>query len=289
MSARPRFQKAVVVGLGLLGGSVALALKQRRLARTVVGLGRDLGRLRPALKAGLVDEVSVRPACVADADLIVLCGPFQQFESQLQSLAALAPKGCLATDVGSVKGPLVARWHKAAGPLRFVAAHPMAGGERTGWRNARPDLFEGAACLLTPLPQTRREAVLAVGELWQALGAEVSLTSPQDHDRLIGRVSHLPHAAAFALAAAEAADGRLVDFAWAGKGWRDTTRVAASDEALWADIFLHHPAAMQQGLRGMERASARLRALIAAGRPGPLRGYLKKASAFRRAAGEQRP
>jgi prephenate dehydrogenase len=289
VSAGPKFQRVVVVGLGLLGGSVALAMKRRKLAKWVVGLGRDLGRLRPALQAGLVDEVSVKADCVADADLILLCGPFQHFERQLKALAVAAPEGCLVTDVGSVKGPLVARWHKAAGPLRFVASHPMAGGERTGWRNARPDLFEGAACLLTPLTHTRRDAVLAVGKLWQALGAEVSLTSPQDHDRLIGRVSHLPHAAAFALAAAEAADGRIVDFAWAGKGWRDTTRVAASDEALWADIFLHHPKALQQGLRGLERESARLRALLESGRPGPLRAFLRKASQFRRQAGEQGP
>jgi len=289
MSARAKFQRVVVVGLGLLGGSMALALKQRRLAKRVVGLGRDLGRLRPALKAGLVDEISVRAASVAEADLILLCGPFQQFERQLKALAVAAPEGCLVTDVGSVKGPLVARWHKAAGPLRFVASHPMAGGERTGWRNARADLFQGAACLLTPLTHTHRDAVLAIGELWQALGAEVSLTSPQDHDRLIGRVSHVPHAAAFALAASEAAEGRMADFAWAGKGWRDTTRVAASDEALWADIFLHHPQALQRGLRGLERESARLRALLEAGKPGPLKAYLKKASTFRRAAGEQTP
>jgi prephenate dehydrogenase len=289
MSEGPKFKRVVVVGLGLLGGSVALALKRRKLARRVVGLGRDRGRLRPALDAGLVDEISVKAEGAAGADLIVLCGPFQQFERQLKALAPVAPEGCLVTDVGSVKGPLVARWHQAAGPLRFVASHPMAGGEKTGWRNARADMFEGAACLITPLTGTRRDAVLAIGRFWQALGAQVSLTSPQDHDRLIGRVSHLPHAAAFALAAAEAADGRIVDFAWAGKGWRDTTRVAASDEALWADIFLHHPKALQQGLRNLERESARLRALLQAGRPRPLRAFLRKASKFRRAAGEQEP
>ena len=289
MSVRPKYQKAVVVGLGLLGGSMALALKRRGLAKRVAALGRDLGRLRPALNAGLVDEISVKADCVSEADLILLCGPFQQFERQLRALAVAAPEGCLVTDVGSVKGPLVARWHRAAGPLSFVASHPMAGGEKTGWRHARPDLFEGAACLITPLAKTRRDAVLAVGKLWQALGAEVSLTSPQDNDRLIGRVSHLPHAAAFALASSEAADGRIVDFAWAGKGWRDTTRVAASDAALWADIFLHHPRALQRGLRSLERESARLRALLEAGRPGPLRSFLRKAAKFRQAAGEQEP
>jgi len=266
----------VIVGLGLLGSSLALAMKRRRLAKRVVALGRDLGRLRPALKAGVVDEASVLASCAAGADLIVLCGPFTQFERQLRALAVAAPEGCLVTDVGSVKGPSVARWHKAAGPLRFVASHPMA------------DLFEGAACLMTPLAVTRRDAVAQVGRLWQALGADVSLCSPAEHDRLVARVSHVPHAAAFALALAESAGRRAGDFAYAGKGWRDTTRVAASDAQLWSDVFLHHPQALAQGLKGLEAASARLRRLLAAGKPAGLKAALERAAAFRRDAGEQR-
>jgi prephenate dehydrogenase len=278
----------VIVGLGLLGSSLALAMKRRRLAKRVVALGRDLGRLRPALKAGVVDEASVLASCAAGADLIVLCGPFTQFERQLRALAVAAPEGCLVTDVGSVKGPSVARWHKAAGPLRFVASHPMAGGERTGWRHGSADLFEGAACLMTPLAVTRRDAVAQVGRLWQALGADVSLCSPAEHDRLVARVSHVPHAAAFALALAESAGRRAGDFAYAGKGWRDTTRVAASDAQLWSDVFLHHPQALAQGLKGLEAASARLRRLLAAGKPAGLKAALERAAAFRRDAGEQR-
>lgn len=277
------FKRAVIVGLGLLGGSMALALRQRRLAKRVVALGRDLGRLRPALQAGLVDEISVDLACAKGADLIVLCGPFKLFEAQLKALAKVAPAACLVTDVGSVKGPAVARWHKAAGPLHFVASHPMAGGEKTGWRHARPDLFKGAAVLLTPLPETRRDAVLRLGLLWQALGAEVALTTPQEHDRLVGRVSHLPHAAAFALATAAVQGGGLDDFAYAGNGWFDTTRVAASDPQLWSDIFLHHPQRMDAGLKAVEDQIRALRRLLKAGKAGPLRAWLKKAARLRQA------
>jgi prephenate dehydrogenase len=282
MSA-PRFKRVVIAGLGLLGGSLALALKRRRLARRVVAWGRNLGRLKPALKAGLVDEVSVEAACAAGADLIVLCTPYDRFEGQLKELARVAPRGCLVTDVGSVKGAEVARWHRAAGPLRFVASHPMAGGEHTGWRHAQAGLFEGAACLLTPLPRTDRGAVLAIGRLWQALGMDVALLSPLEHDRLVGRVSHLPHAVAFALAAAQAQLGPAGDFAWAGKGWFDTTRVAGSDPDLWADIFLHHPRRLDAPLRAVETEIRRLRKLLAARRRPQVLAWLDKAARLRRA------
>lgn len=283
MSRPVAFKRVVIVGLGLLGGSVGLALRQRKLAKRVVALGRDLGRLRPALQAGLVDEISVDDACVKGADLIVLCGPFKAFEAQLKRLSKLAPAGCLVTDVGSVKGPAVARWHKAAGALTFVASHPMAGGEKTGWRHARPDLFEGAAVLLTPLKQTQRSAVLRLGTLWQALGADVALTAPDEHDRLVARVSHLPHAAAFALAAGAAQGGRLEDFAYAGKGWFDTTRVAGSDPELWTDVFLHHPGRLDAGLAAVQGQIQALRKLIKAGKPGPLKAWLAKAAKARQA------
>lgn len=280
--SRPRFERVVIVGLGLLGGSLGLALKKRRLAKRVVALGRELGRLRPAVAAGLADEASNDDACVHAADLIVLCTPFTQFESRLRALSAVAPPGCLCTEVGSVKGPAVRRWHAAAQPLDFVASHPMAGSEKSGWRNARADLFEGAACLLTPLAITKRGAVKRVGELWQALGMKVSLCSPEVHDRIVARVSHLPHAAAAALAVATARTGPGTDMDFAGPGWRDASRIAASDEFLWTDIFLHHPRRMEAGLRELEAALRRLRGLIRAGKAGPLRAFLRRAAEFRR-------
>lgn len=283
MKTKPAFERVLIVGLGLLGGSLALALKKRRLARRVVAWGRRPSSLRPALRAGLVDEVHTTVDCARGADLIVLCAPFTRFEGQLRALAAVAPKGCLTTDVGSVKGAEVARWHRAAGPLRFVASHPMAGGEKTGWRNASADLFEGAACLLTPLAATDRRALTEVGRLWRALGMRVSRVSPEEHDRLIARVSHVPHAMAFALAAAQARGRRIQDFAFAGKGWFDTSRVAASDAALWADIFLHHPRRMDPALKGLEAELRDLRRLLKAGRRTALETWLARASGFRRA------
>jgi prephenate dehydrogenase len=279
----PRFRRVVINGLGLLGGSLGLGLKKKKMAGTVVALGRDLGRLKPALKAGLVDEISVSPDCARGADLIVLCTPYHSFSAQLKALSETAPEGCLVTDVGSVKGAEVARWHRAAGSLRFVASHPMAGGEKSGWREANAGLFEGAACLITPLPVTDRRAVKDIGELWQSLGMQVELLSPEEHDRVIGRVSHLPHAVAFALAAAEARRGRVGDYALAGKGWFDTSRVGGSDKDLWADIFLHHPKRMERSLKSVEDEIARLRRLLKSGKRPALARYLGGASEFQRA------
>lgn len=288
MGAKPRFQRVVIAGLGLLGGSLALALKDRKLAAKVVAWGRNAPRLKQAKAAGLVDEASTDVACAKGADLIVLCTPFEQFEGQLTQLAKAAPAGCLVTEVGSVKGPSVERWHKAAGPLRFVASHPMAGGDKTGWKHASPYLFEGAACFLTPLRLSDRRAVLAIGELWQALGMRVSLCSPEEHDRIVGRVSHLPHAAAFALAASQSRLKGLDDFAYAGKGWFDTSRVGGSDADLWADIFLHHPSRMDKSLAGLQAEIKALRGLLKQKRKGPLKAWLAKASGFRRATAQER-
>lgn len=283
-----RFKKAVIVGLGLLGGSLALALKKRRLAKQVVALGRRPADLRAAQKAQLIDAWSLDASVVKDADLIVLCGPFRVFEAQLKELSALAPVGCLCTEVGSVKGAAVSRWHWAAEPMDFVASHPMAGGEKTGWRHASADLFEGAAVFLTPLKVTRRDAVLRIGRLWEALGADVSLTTPEDHDRLAARVSHLPHAVAFALCSALAAEGRLTDFYFAGKGFWDSSRVAASDPSLWADIFKANRGPVAKGLRQVAREMQALAKAIEQGGPAALQKRLAKGAEFRRAAASLR-
>jgi prephenate dehydrogenase len=279
MSA-PKFKHAVVVGLGLLGGSVALALKKRRIAKRVTAIGRRPADLRAAKAAKLIDAWSVDMEAAKDADLIILCGPFRLFEAQLKALSRVAPLGCLCTEVGSVKGAAVSRWHWAAEPMDFVASHPMAGGEKTGWRHAKADLFEGSSVILTPLKVTRRDAVLRVGRLWEALGADVSLTTPGEHDRLVGRVSHLPHAVAFALCSALAKQGRGTDFLFAGKGFWDTTRVGASDPALWADIFAANP-----GIAAELRATAKeLQALAKAMQSrssAGLKARLAKGASFR--------
>lgn len=281
------FKKVVIVGLGLLGGSLALALKKKRLANSVWGLGRDAKRLLKAQRLGLVDAVATDVGAAHGADLIVLCTPFSRFEKDLQMLSQAAPEGCLVTDVGSVKGAAVARWERAAGNLKFVASHPMAGGELGGFEHAWAGLFEGAAVLLTPTRLSAPSAVARVASLWKAVGARVSKTTPAAHDALVGRLSHLPHAAAFALMAQIARRSRTKDFAFAGKGFLDSTRIAGSDPALWADIFLHHPRFLRQELKGLRIHIAALEALLKPGRAKALQAWLARISTARRQAGRQ--
>jgi prephenate dehydrogenase len=238
-------KKLVIIGVGLLGGSIGLAARKRKLANEVWGFGRDSRRLAAARKRGVISHATadLAEAC-AGADLIVLCTPFTLFESTLKKIAKLAPQGCLVTDVGSVKGAWVGTWEKAAKPLRFVASHPMAGSENTGWEHAGAELFQGAPCLVTPTKASLPAAVAAVAAFWAALGGRVQKLSPARHDQLIGRFSHLTHALAFALSKAASRGLKKSDFSVAGPSYWGNTRIAASDPGLWADIFEYNRKAL---------------------------------------------
>lgn len=237
MSA-PVFQRVAVVGLGLLGGSVALAARRRGVARVVVGVSRRRETAERARETGVVEAASHRAAEVlAGADLVVLATPLEATETTLRGLAPHLPEGALVTDVGSVKGSLAERLPgRLSRGAVFVGAHPMAGSHHRGLEHARADLFEGAVCVLTPTAATPPEALAQVRAFWEGLGSHVVQRSPGQHDLEVAWMSHVPHGLAFAFAAAlEAApegSGAL-----AGAGFRDFTRIARADPELWADIL----------------------------------------------------
>ena len=237
MSAR--FERVAVVGLGLLGGSVALAARRRGVARAVVGLARRRETARRALALGAVDEASDRAEEVLPgAGLVILATPLEGTAAVLKALAPHLAEGAVVTDVGSVKGPLA---EQLPGLLPqgavFVGAHPMAGSHHRGLEHAREGLFEGAPCVLTPTAGTPPEAVAQVREFWEGLGARVLERSPAQHDAEVAWISHVPHAVAFAFAAAleqaPAGSGAV-----RGTGFRDFTRIARADPELWADILV---------------------------------------------------
>jgi prephenate dehydrogenase len=280
--SRPHFKRAVILGVGLLGGSLGLALRKKKLASQVIGWGREPQRLRKALKAGVIQEAHTDLGlAVAEADLIILCTPFDRFDSLLQDLALLAPKGCLVTDVGSVKGA-VPRWQRLAKPLKFVGSHPMAGGEKTGFEHAKADLFQGAACFVTPCAGVDRAALGKVAALWKALGSWVLSLSPLAHDRQVAKVSHLPHAMAFALCAQLASEGSRSDFEVAGNGFWDSSRVGASDPRLWTAIFEANRPNMVRLIKGLEKQLAGLRQDLQKKNAKAVHARLRKAAAFRR-------
>lgn len=281
------FRKAALLGVGLLGGSLGLALRHHRLAGQVHGYVRRPAGAAECLAAGAVDAAgSELDTALQDADLVVFCTPLGQMAS-LASLASrfLAP-GALVTDVGSVKGSVVATLEPLArtAGAAFVGSHPMAGSEKTGVAAARPDLFRGAVCVVTPTATSEPSAVARVEQLWQALEGRVLRLSPALHDELVARSSHLPQALASTLAglvldpAAPPEQARLC----AG-GFRDGTRIASGSPEMWRDIFLANQDPVLRALDQFVSRLQTLRGVIAAGDPAALTTLLAQARERRNA------
>ena len=252
------FERLAVLGLGLLGGSVAAAAKQRGLAREVVGAARRSAPLERALAAGLVDSVATPEQAVLGADLVVLGTPVGSMNQVVSNVASGLSPGCLVTDVGSVKGSVI---ETIPGLLpdgvEFVGAHPMAGSHLRGPDHARADLFEGATCVVTPRAGQDQAAVERVETFWRDLGARVVRRSPAVHDEEVAWVSHLPHLLAFAFAdALNAAPDRVGKLA--GSGFRDFTRIAQSDAELWGEILSLNGKALSGPLNHFSASLAKL-------------------------------
>jgi len=288
----PLFARLTIAGVGLVGGSLAAAVRAAGLAGEVVGFGRTEANLRLAEERGLADRVTRDPAAaVAGADAIVLAAPVGTCAALAAAFRPHARAGALLTDVGSVKQILVAELEAAwAGVGPVVGAHPIAGSEASGAGAARADLFRGRRCILTPTPATDRAALARVRALWEGVGARVEEMPPAVHDELLARVSHLPHLLAYALVAAVGeqtiAGRRALDYA--GTGFRDTTRVAASPAELWCDIALANTPALGAALGEFRAALDRLERLVGARDAAGLAAALAAARALRgRLRGEE--
>jgi prephenate dehydrogenase len=254
-------RQVAIIGLGLMGGSLGLALRQRKAAR-VVGYARRAETRREALRLGAADAVAESvAAAVRDAELAVFCTPVLTIPALLRESLPAVRKGCVITDVGSTKAELAAELEPAcrAAGAAFVGSHPMAGSEQTGLNAARPDLYDGAVVAVTPGADPAREAVAAVIDVWTRVGARVIAIDPQEHDRLVARTSHLPHLIAALLVAAAARDGHPNLREFCGPGFRDTTRVAGGSPEMWHDIVKSNLAAVLAELRGYD---ARLQELV---------------------------
>jgi prephenate dehydrogenase len=232
-----QLKRVAIFGVGLLGGSIGLALRSRGDANLrIVGYGHRKETLQHAQEIGAIDELTQDPATAArGADLIILCTPVGVFDQLIQQIAAELGEHTIVTDVGSTKRSIVAAAAKHFQNRKghFVGSHPMAGSEKRGVEFARTDLFVGARCIVTPTSQTPAHAQQAVTDFWKSLGMKVTILSPEDHDRLVCEISHLPHAVAAAIVAMQNDDALQL----AGNGFLDTTRVAGGDGGLWRDIF----------------------------------------------------
>lgn len=257
MSFAP-FDRVAVLGLGLLGGSLAAAARERGLAREVVGAARRKGPLDRALAAGLVDAVAAPADAVVGADLVVLGTPVGSMGAVLTDVGPNLAPGCLITDVGSVKGAVLETLPGLlpAG-VDFVGSHPMAGSHLRGPDHARSDLFEGATCVITPRADQPSAPVERIAAFWTALGARVERRTPEAHDADVAWVSHLPHLLAFAYAdALSEAPDRVGDLA--GGGFRDFTRIAQSDPEMWSEILALNGKALSGPLNHLSESLAKL-------------------------------
>ncbi len=260
------FERATICGVGLIGGSLAGALRNLELAREVVGFDRSLSHLRFALKKGLIDKAtrSCKEAA-RRADIVVLATPVLAMPSVLSSLVEHLPQGAVVTDVGSVKAWVVRALEPVVQPrLSFVPAHPLAGKEIFGPQGAEPKLFQGARVVITPCASSHEPALALVETMWRRIGAKVERMKPESHDELLARASHLPQLVASALALSvgrRTIDGRRAMTYGAG-GLRDTTRLALSESTMWRDICLANQKAILAALDEYQEALREFRLTI---------------------------
>lgn len=261
--------KLVIIGVGLIGGSFALAMKRAGLVGQVVGVGRSLDNLNRAIELGVIDAASQDPAqAVAGADLVMVATPVGQMGRVFDAIAPVLPAQAIVTDAGSTKGDVaqLMRAHLPEHLAYCVPAHPIAGSDRSGAAAAQYGLFEQRRVVLTPLDVTLPEAAEAVGQWWQASGARVFSMRADEHDAVFASVSHLPHLLAFAyveMVANKTDAARCFDFA--ATGFKDFTRIAGSHPEMWRDISLANREALLADLRAYQAGLAQLTQWVEAG------------------------
>ncbi len=263
-----RFEKVAIVGVGLIGGSFALALKAAGLCAHVVGLGRGAANLEAALRLGVIDSIATDPAQAAGCDLVMVATPVAQFERVLSALAPGLRAGTLVTDGGSTKRDVVLAARKTLGRkvAQFVPGHPISGAEKSGAEAAKADLFRDRRVILTPLAENAPADVARVEAAWQACGARVFRMDPETHDEVLAAVSHLPHLLAYALVKEFADRGNAAQlFSNSAGGLRDFTRLASSHPEMWRDICVANRDKLAAELGAFESRLRAIRPLLEAG------------------------
>lgn len=283
----------VVIGLGLIGGSLAARIRKRFRAVRIIGISRDKRKIALAKKKKLIDAgftdlgSAFRPNKFDDGRqglgevVVFICTPVDIIPKLVSEVDRYAASGTIVTDAGSTKREIV-RWvdRKHFRRIRFVGSHPLAGSHLTGLEHARADLFDGAYVFVTPTKRSDRRAVKTVSSFWRTLRMRVRMVSPEEHDRIVSQISHLPHAVATALMHA-VSSGTLC---FSASGFLDTTRVAQGDPGLWAPIFLTNRNNLLTGLRRFESALRRLITALRKGSPAPLIRFLQAAAEKRQRA-----
>lgn len=280
------FNKVTIIGVGLIGGSLAKVLKTKRLAGEITGSGRSRETLEKALKLGVIDRMGQGAAhSVEQADLVVLATPVGTFASIVKEIAPRMKRGAVLTDVGSVKGALVRTIEEfLPSTVHYVPAHPIAGREKHGVEAATDELFRGARCILTPTQRTDKVALDKISALWQAAGMNVVNMDPDRHDHIFAAVSHLPHAAAYAMVCtvAEFSEGEANYTSFSGAGFKDFTRIAASSPEMWRDICLLNGENIVEMIERYQFSLNRIKKAIKHNDAKRLEAFFRRASDVRR-------
>ncbi|PXW87835.1 prephenate dehydrogenase [Nitrosomonas sp. Nm84] len=260
--------KLVIIGVGLIGGSFALALRNAGLAKHIVGVGRSRQNMQCALERGVIDEIATdMTSALHNADLVLLAMPVGQTTYIMTQIAPHLQANTIITDAGSTKQDVIAaaRHHLSMqNRHHFVPGHPIAGTEQSGAQAAQADLYANKHVILTPLPETSTEAVEQVNQLWQACGAQVSIMSADEHDQILAATSHLPHLLAFTMMNhINHNTSDLVNMLrFAGSGLRDFTRIASSSPEMWRDICLSNREALLEQIVGYQNELSTLQEML---------------------------
>lgn len=277
--------RLAIIGVGLIGGSFARALRQAGVVRTIIGIDRDASNLQQAKSLGVVDEVCENPCQgVRGADVVFLSVPVCSIPVAFQEITASLEPGCIVTDGGSVKAGIVSSCERLLPQgCFFVGGHPIAGTEHSGAAASFATLFRGKRCILTPTATTDAAALSVVSRLWEAAGADVCTMDAQRHDRVFAEISHLPHMVAYSLVhAVGTADAEGEDIlSYTAGGFRDFTRIASSDPAMWRDIALMNRTALLASIDGFSSSLETLRASIEQGDSAGLVDFFTLAKRFR--------
>ena len=260
------FHRISIVGLGLIGGSIAKSCRAKGIGGYLVGVDKDQETLKHAREILDLVSPSIEDG-VFEADLVILATPIRSFEAVIEEMNPVLSAGTVVTDVGSVKGPVVARAECLLGEHPFVGAHPIAGNERSGFSASSPQLFEGRPCIITPTERTEKWACLRVSRFWERMGCWVTLIDPERHDRIFAALSHLPHLLAYALVGTtlqlSREEGDILKLG--GGGFRNFSRIAASPPEIWRDICLMNDRFILQMIEQFQSNLKELRSLIAQG------------------------
>ena len=274
------YPKITLIGVGLLGGSVGMAVKKLGLAGCVTGFVRRVKTIDECLAFGAVDEATQNlEEAVAEASLVIICTPVGEMKGMASQIKPYLAPAAVVTDVGSVKASVI----QDVEPIlsRFVGSHPLCGSEKTGVANASANLFEGATCAVTPTEQSDPEALNKVNEFWSALGGKLVNLTAEEHDDIVARTSHLPHVVASALVNAVLCNPCAGELDFFGTGFTDTTRLASGSPTMWRDIALTNSVAIQKAIGDLQTELIGLKKVLAIKKADALENFFEKSKTSR--------